>query len=494
MIATNYLRTSNTWASLPPVANFAPQAGITNTVANKIATIDARMHSVIEKGGYVYGAHSIYIPASNPTRSIIQFYQIGRGETNYFQIDDGTSHFAFPNIAVNDFGDVIVGYAKFSTDTFPSAAYRVKHYYDARFTAEEVFAAGVDYHVYHDASARNRWGDYTTSVVDPVNNRDFWTLGQFATNHSPSSPIQLRGRYGLKWANVLMPASSNDNFTNAITLSSGPTGTNSITMERLTREPGEPQHVSSDLVSAWYNWTPTNSGQVTFSLPASSGVAIVVYTGSTVSALTLIAQSAGASLFAFRPQHRATFTASSGTPYRIALVTTPDIRPRAFFQWHQPVAPIIVQQPDPPYHEVVDSFPFTLTAFASGNPLPALQWQRNGVSISGATGTNYTVATMTTNHAGTYRLIATNSSGSVTSEISTVVYFPSGAWPLGAGYWTNNLFNFPQEHVVGYQYIVFGTTNLVDWIALKTNTVPFTFTDDFATNYPYRFYRTEFKP
>jgi hypothetical protein len=101
---------------------------------------------------------------------------------------------------------------------------------------------------------------------------------------------------------------------------------------------------------------------------------------------------------------------------------------------------------------------------------------------------------MTTNNAGTYRLIASNSSGSVTSEVSTVVYFPSGAWPLGAGSWTNSTFKFSQDHVAGYQYIVFGTTNLVDWVALKTNTVPFTFTDDSATNYLYRFYRTQFKP
>jgi len=101
---------------------------------------------------------------------------------------------------------------------------------------------------------------------------------------------------------------------------------------------------------------------------------------------------------------------------------------------------------------------------------------------------------MTTNDAGTYRLIATNTSGSVTSEVSVVTYFPSGAWPLDAGYWTNNMFEFSQQHVVGYRYIIFATTNLIDWVALKTNTVPFDFSDDQATNYPYRFYRTQFKP
>jgi hypothetical protein len=101
---------------------------------------------------------------------------------------------------------------------------------------------------------------------------------------------------------------------------------------------------------------------------------------------------------------------------------------------------------------------------------------------------------MTTNEAGTYRLITTNSSGSVTSAVSTVAYFPSPAWPLGAGYWTNNVFKFPQEHVVGYDYIVFGTTNLVDWVPIQTNTVPFTFSDNNATNFPYRFCRTQFKP
>lgn len=148
------------------------------------------------------------------------------------------SHFAFPNVAVNDFGDVIIAYAKFTTNGYPSAAYRVRYYNDPRFTAEEVFASGTDYYVYYDENSRNRWGDYTTSVVDPANNRDFWTLGQYATSHLGAN-INTSGTYGLRWANVLMPFASNDNFADAITLS-GTAGTNEITMQRLTREAGEP--------------------------------------------------------------------------------------------------------------------------------------------------------------------------------------------------------------------------------------------------------------
>src|SRR5262249_13985626 len=53
-------------------------------------------------------------------------------------------------------------------------------------------------------NARNRWGDYSATVVDPVNDTDFWTLQEFA-----AIPVGLganRDRWGTWWANVVPPA------------------------------------------------------------------------------------------------------------------------------------------------------------------------------------------------------------------------------------------------------------------------------------------------
>ncbi len=58
----------------------------------------------------------------------------------------------------------------------------------------------------------------------------------------------------------------------------------------------------------------------------------------------------------------------------------------------------------------------TFTAAASGYPAPSYQWQKAGVNLSGATGASYTIASPATGDAGSYTVVATNLSGSTTSN------------------------------------------------------------------------------
>jgi large repetitive protein len=57
----------------------------------------------------------------------------------------------------------------------------------------------------------------------------------------------------------------------------------------------------------------------------------------------------------------------------------------------------------------------TFTASAHGSPTPTYQWKKNGVLISGATGTSYTISSVKSSDAGTYTVVAANSIGHVTS-------------------------------------------------------------------------------
>lgn len=76
---------------------------------------------------------------------------------------------------------------------------------------------------------------------------------------------------------------------------------------------------------------------------------------------------------------------------------------------------------------VVDGGSVTFTAVASGTPAPVYQWQKNGVDISGAVTSGYTITGATGNDSGSYRVVATNSVGSITSNIVllTVIIAPS---------------------------------------------------------------------
>ena len=71
----------------------------------------------------------------------------------------------------------------------------------------------------------------------------------------------------------------------------------------------------------------------------------------------------------------------------------------------------------------------TLSASANGTPAPAYQWQKDGVAISSATANTYTITSPGPSDSGTYTLVATNSTGSVTSAgaLLTVIVAPSYA-------------------------------------------------------------------
>ena len=59
---------------------------------------------------------------------------------------------------------------------------------------------------------------------------------------------------------------------------------------------------------------------------------------------------------------------------------------------------------------------------------------------------------------------------------------------------TNTGFRFNITQPQGLNYVVEGSTNLASWIALRTNTAPFSFVDSEATALPARFYRARYAP
>jgi len=60
---------------------------------------------------------------------------------------------------------------------------------------------------------------------------------------------------------------------------------------------------------------------------------------------------------------------------------------------------------------------------------------------------------------------------------------------------TNNMFKFTISQVSGLNYIVQANTNLgtTNWVAISTNTAPFTIMDTAFTNCPQRFYRALYR-
>jgi len=99
------------------------------------------------------------------------------------------------------------------------------------------------------------------------------------------------------------------------------------------------------------------------------------------------------------------------------------------------VAPAITTQPSGQTLNAGDTL--TLTAAASGNPAPTYQWYKNDSPISGATAATYTKASVTTDDTGSYKVVATNSAGSATSNAVTVTVNAAASayqtWASGQG-------------------------------------------------------------
>lgn len=107
----------------------------------------------------------------------------------------------------------------------------------------------------------------------------------------------------------------NDFFANAPLI---PNGTLSVIGSNISasREPGEPNHFFGDTDgrSIWWRWTAQTNGPVTIDTGGSSiSPYLGIYTGTTISGLTLVAES-----FDF-PESSVTFQAVAGTTYRIVV-------------------------------------------------------------------------------------------------------------------------------------------------------------------------------
>lgn len=176
----------SSWAQFPPTDEFAPQYG----TSTKISVGDSRMQHVVHTGGgagTLYCAHTIFLPANQPSLSAVQWWQLSLGGAILQRgwLDDsanGLRFYAFPSIAVNSLGDVVVGCSAFSPFFYASGVYAFHAAGDAAGTMRDVvtYASGLATYVKRFSGNENRWGDYSTCQVDPSDD-SFWCLQEQAS-------------------------------------------------------------------------------------------------------------------------------------------------------------------------------------------------------------------------------------------------------------------------------------------------------------------------
>ncbi|MEX2112674.1 MAG: PEP-CTERM sorting domain-containing protein [Pirellulales bacterium] len=146
-----------------------------------ISTIDGRIASnVYQVGDKLYAVHNTTL-SGNPALSVLIFDEMTNQLIQEVILGDPSYDYFNASIAANHLGDIVVGFTRsgFFEDGTLSAVAIVGHTVGDVVTFGDplVLQAGLvdNYHF-----ANGRWGDYTSTVVDPDNPFVFWTFQQYA--------------------------------------------------------------------------------------------------------------------------------------------------------------------------------------------------------------------------------------------------------------------------------------------------------------------------
>lgn len=181
--------------------DFLPQLGSDE----RINAVDHRMENVIFRNNKLWATHHVFLPANNPQRTAVQWWNITpTGEIiQHGRVDDPTGEmsYAFATLALNQFEDMLIGFNIFSENQYASGGYAYRAHFDPlnSIRAPFQFKDGLAPYYKTFGSGRNRWGDYSATMLDPVNSVDFWTIQQYA--ELPSSG----DRWGTWWAYLRIP-------------------------------------------------------------------------------------------------------------------------------------------------------------------------------------------------------------------------------------------------------------------------------------------------
>jgi hypothetical protein len=111
----------------------------------------------------------------------------GRAMVRWMEVDAATNQikqagnisspslsFYYPSLAVNEAGDVVIGFSGSGSTQFPSAYYVIGHKVDGytTFTKPRLLQAG-------SGNYDGRWGDYSATVLDPSDPTLFWTFQEY---------------------------------------------------------------------------------------------------------------------------------------------------------------------------------------------------------------------------------------------------------------------------------------------------------------------------
>ncbi|MDT7540993.1 MAG: hypothetical protein QOE33_897 [Acidobacteriota bacterium] len=223
------------------IAGFPTAAHTCPATIRRMDAGDSQVRSnPVFRNGNIWYSQTVIFPAGGSittgSRVAVQWTKIdttgsfvdgGRIQDPTATLVNGGKLYAYSSLSVNKNDDMMIGYSQFASNQFASAGYSVRLNGDAAGTTRDpfIYKAGEDYYSKTFSGTVNRWGDYSATHVDPVNDRDMWTIQEFAGTRIPPGTGSNDSRWGTQWAKVAVPAGAGDLNISEFRLH-GPNGAN----------------------------------------------------------------------------------------------------------------------------------------------------------------------------------------------------------------------------------------------------------------------------
>jgi hypothetical protein len=148
-------------------------------------TVGTRLMNAVLRDGTIWTAHTV----DSGGRAACRWYQINpfTSPPTLVQsglVNDGSLHYYFPSIAVNNRGDAVMAFSGSNSGQYVGTYYTGRSFIDptGQMAPPTLYKAGTAAQNNIDSFGRNRWGDYSLTSLDPADELTFWTIQAYGRN------------------------------------------------------------------------------------------------------------------------------------------------------------------------------------------------------------------------------------------------------------------------------------------------------------------------
>jgi hypothetical protein len=190
---------------------------VNDPALGRVDTGDSRISSVVFRNDRLWAAHVGGLPCcgtADADRTAIFWYEMDPGRLTrtgmaFVQrgiIDDGADvHHFYPSIAVNARDEMLIGFSRSDPTKYVEAVFTGRLAKDPPGTVRTIttYRTGLAKYVRDVGTGSVRWGDYSSTLVDPSDNTTFWTIQEYADNDL--GPLPADDRFRTVWAKIIPP-------------------------------------------------------------------------------------------------------------------------------------------------------------------------------------------------------------------------------------------------------------------------------------------------